>query len=83
MGPNSYGKVREIVQLSTLPTQETRRASRDWGKEPEPSPSLLLFLGQQVNYLPDCTAVAMTLVRNARAVFAPRMRMLCSWSTSC
>ena len=81
--PLPVEKREKWLSYATLPTKETRRAPLDWGKEPEHSPSLLVSLGQQVNYFPDCVAAAMTQVRNAVAVFAPRMRMLCSWSTSC
>lgn len=82
-GPLPVEKREKWLSYATLPTKETRRALLDWGKEPEHSPSLLVSLGQQVNQLPDCVAAAMALVRNAMAVFAPRMRLLCSWSTSC
>ena len=79
--PLPVEKQEKWLSYATLPTKETRRAPLDWGKEH--SPSLLVSLGQQVNYLPDCAAAATPLLRNAVAVFAPRMRMLRSWSTSC
>lgn len=47
--PLSMEKREKWLSYATLPTKETRRASLDWGKEPEHSPSLLVSLGQQVN----------------------------------